>query len=97
MPDYTPYQKELISRYYDHRDTILLTRLQEIVTELALAESEAKTKRLWSRADNTMKTLKIPQPLRDHIVSQADPEVLARNVRDWLGAAKKTADRNPGG
>ena len=95
MPDYTSYQKGLITRYYDHRDGILLTRLQEIVTDLFLADSEAKRKRLWSRADKAMATLKVPQALREHIVKQADPEVLARNVRDWLAAAKKNAGKKP--
>lgn len=93
MPDYTRYQKELIARYYDHRDQILLTRLQEIVTELFLADSEAKTKRLWSRANKAMETLKVPPALRDHIVTKADPAILARNVRDWLAAAKKNAGK----
>ena len=94
MPDYTRYQKKLIARYYDHRDQILLTRLQEIVTELFLAESEAKTKRLWSRVNKAMEALKVPPALRDHIVTKADPEILARNVRDWLAAAKKNVGKS---
>ena len=96
MPDYTPYQKKLIARHYDRRDEILLTRLQEIITDLVLADSEAKTKRLWSRANKAMEALGVPQQLRDHIVTQASPEVLARNVRDWLGAAKKSLGKTPG-
>ncbi len=91
MPDHTPYQKKLIARYYDHRDEIQLTRLQEIVSELVLADSEARTKRLWSRASKAMKALGVPQRLHDHIVTQADPEVLARNVRNWLKTEKKNA------
>jgi len=93
MPDYTSYQKGLITRYYDHRDGILLNRLQEIVTDLFLADSDGKRKRLWSRADKAMEMLKVPQALREHIVRQADAEALARNVRDWLTAAEKNAGK----
>ncbi|MEE9297151.1 MAG: hypothetical protein V3W34_19600 [Phycisphaerae bacterium] len=96
MPDHSPYQKKLIGRYYDRRHEILLTRLQEIVTELFLADSAVGTKRLWSRANQAMEALKVPQKLRDHIVVQADAEVLARNIRDWLKAVKKNAGKTPG-
>ncbi|MGD2109789.1 MAG: hypothetical protein PVI86_10390 [Phycisphaerae bacterium] len=91
MPDYSRYQKELISRYYDHRDTILLNRLQEIVTDLFLADSDAKRSRHWSRASKAMESLRVPRELREHILKRADPEMLARNVRDWLSAAKSNA------
>ncbi len=41
MVDYTPYQKGIIKRYYEHRDTIALNALAEIVSDLYLAESES--------------------------------------------------------
>ncbi len=91
MPDYTPYQKNLITRYYDHRDGILLNRLQEIVTDLFLADSDRKRDRLWLRANKAMEALRVPPPLREHITRKRDTENLARNVRDWLDAAKKNA------
>ena len=50
MTDYTPYQRKLIERYYERRDEIALTRLEEIVTELYLAKSDAQRKALWGRA-----------------------------------------------
>jgi len=88
MTDYTPYQKKLIERYYDQKDNILLTRLSEIVGDLLLTESDRKKAGLWTRADKAMKALKVPDALREHILSSADPQVLARHVRDWLQAAK---------
>ena len=36
------YQRSVINNYYDNLDTIMLTKLQEIVTDLYLAESKAK-------------------------------------------------------
>jgi hypothetical protein len=94
MADYTPYQRKLIGRYYEHRDDISLTRLQEIVTELTITDSEKRTTSLWSRADKAMAALQVPQQVRDQIVTQADPEILARHVRDWLSAGR-TKQGNP--
>ena len=87
MGDFTPYQKKAIQRYYDQRGRIMLARLQELVTDLYLAETDAKRKQLWSRVEKAMSTLKVPPRLKEHILTTRKVEVLARNVRDWLKAA----------
>lgn len=84
MPDYTPHQKKIISRYYDHRDQIMLNRLQEIVTELYLSDSATKQDRLWKRAEAAMKSLKIPTSQINHLMTQKKPETLAQHLRTWL-------------
>jgi len=89
MTDYTRHQKKIIERYYDRRDEIMLAKLQEIVTELYLAESDAKRDQLWKRADKAMKGLRIPGTIAQHILVQAKPEVLAKNVRQWLQDVQK--------
>ena len=90
MPDYTRHQKKIIERYYDRRDEIMLGKLQEIVTELYLAESDRKRDQLWKRADKAMKALKVPESIARHILTQAKPEILAKNVRQWLQGARKS-------
>jgi hypothetical protein len=90
MPDYTPYQKKVIGRYYDRRDEIMLARLGEIVTELYLAETEAKVDRLWERAESAMKALNVPASLAQHILTRRKPEILADNLKDWLARGGKT-------
>jgi len=84
MPDYTPHQRKIIQRYYDHREQIMLDKLSECVTELMLADSEAKRKRLWSRAEKAMQTLRVPERVIAHILAGQDPEMLARHLRGWL-------------
>jgi len=84
MADYSPHQKKIISRYYDNRDQIMLAKLQEIVTELYLADSESKQNRLWKRAESAMKSLKIPATQIAHLLEQKKPETLAHNLRLWL-------------
>jgi hypothetical protein len=84
MADYTAYQKKIISRYYDHKDQILLGRLQEIVTELFLAQTESQQKRLWTRAAKAMAGLKVPGSVSQHILETKKPDVLAKNLAQWL-------------
>ncbi len=93
MPEHTPYQKKLIGRYYDRRDEIMLAKLQEIVTELYLVETDRKREQLWKRVGQAMQALKIPPGLVDHILTQRKVEVLARHVRGWLKAAAQPPRR----
>jgi len=89
MPDYTRHQKKIIERYYDRRDEIMLAKLQEIVTDLYLAESDAKRDLLWRRVEKAMKGLKVTDRIAQHILTEAKPEILAKNVRQWLQDAQK--------
>ena len=53
------YQSALIGRYYDNLDTIMLQKLSEMVTELYLADSDAKRERLWQRVYKAMVKLSL--------------------------------------
>ena len=56
--EYSSYQKKVIQNYYQNLDTIALTHLQELVTELYLAETPAKKKRLWQQVEKALTKLK---------------------------------------
>ena len=81
--DHTNYQKKVISNYYDNLDTIMLGKLQELVTELYLSDSEKKSDRLWERARKAMVKIKVKPAIIDHIVKTRSVEVFAKNVQDW--------------
>ncbi len=83
------YQKQVISRYYDNLDTIMLNKLGELVTELYLADTPAKQDKLWQRAHKAMVKLKVPPAIIDHIMEKTDVETLAKNLQDWLARKKK--------
>ncbi len=87
--DYSQYQKDVISGYYHNLDTIMLGKLSELVTELYLADTQAKQNRLWQRANKAMVKLKVPPAIIDHIMEKKDVEVLAKNLQDWLVNKKK--------
>ena len=89
MGKYSKHQQDVISRYYDNLDAIMLGKIQEMVTELYLADSETKQKRLWERAHKAMKKLKIKPNIIEHIMSKKDVTILAKNLEDWLKKGRR--------
>ena len=86
--EYSEFQKDVISNYYQNLDTIALHKLSELVSELYLADTDARRDRLWQRAQKAMNNLKIPGPIIKHIITKKDVRILAKNLNDWLKAAK---------
>jgi hypothetical protein len=87
--EYSAYQRDVISRYYENLDTITLNNLQELVSQLYLAESKAKQTQLWNRAHKAMLRLKVKPAIIEHIMNKKDVVILAKNLGDWLNASKK--------
>jgi len=87
--NYSQYQKDVISGYYNNLDTIMLGKLGELVTELYLADTQAKQNKLWQRAQKAMVKLKVAPAIIDHIMEKKDVEILAKNLQDWLAYKKK--------
>lgn len=86
--EYSAYQRNVISKYYDNLDTIMLNKLQGLVSQLYLAESEARRVQLWERAHKAMIKLKIKPAIIKHIMNKKDVVILAKNISDWLGTSK---------
>jgi hypothetical protein len=87
--EYSQYQKSVISGYYNNLDTIMLGKLGELVTELYLADKQAKKDRLWERVQKAMIKLKVPPAIIDHIMQKKDVEILAKNLQDWQSGKKQ--------
>jgi hypothetical protein len=87
--EYSSYQRDVISRYYENLDSIALARLQDLVSRIYLADSEAKQARLWERAEKAMIKLKVKPGILKHIMEKKDVTVLAKNIEDWLEASKR--------
>ena len=82
--EYSAYQQKVISNYYEHMDTIQLTKLQEAVTELYLADSDKKKQRLWARVEKALTKLKIKPAIKARILETQDVQILAQNLQQWL-------------
>ena len=87
--EYSSYQQKVIGNYYENLDTIMLQKLQELVTELYLAKDGPKEDKLWERVEKAIVKLKVPAKIREHIMRKRKVEVLARNVEDWLKKTKR--------
>ena len=87
--EFSKYQQDVIKNYYDNLDTIMLNKLGDTVTDLFLADSQAKKDKLWERAHKAMMSLGVPEPIIAHILAKKDVQILAKNLNDWLAKANK--------
>jgi len=85
MKEYTPYQKGVIKRYYEHCETLALQKLGEIVSDLYLADTPAGKKKLWARAEKALMKLDCPVERREMVLESQNLEALARLLSDLQG------------
>jgi hypothetical protein len=74
------YQERAIKNYYDNREAIALQRVQELVTELYLADGK-KRDRHWKNLASHLEKLGLKREQIDHLVAQDDPERVANLVK----------------
>ncbi|MCA9087151.1 MAG: hypothetical protein KDA90_00790 [Planctomycetaceae bacterium] len=80
--DYSNYQRKVISRFYENRESHDEQRLGELVTNLYLATSEKQRDRLWKQAGEAMERLGVPASRLTHVVNARDAAILAEVVKD---------------
>ena len=78
---YSKYQQNIIKNYYENREAISLQRLQEIVTELYLAEGKKRDKH-WKSLAGHLEKLGVKKEQIDHLIAQDNPELVARVVEN---------------
>lgn len=83
MAEYSKYQQKIIKNYYDNRDTLALQRLQELVTELYLAEGKKREKH-WKSIVLHLEKLGVKQPTIDHLLKQDKPELVANLLQSLM-------------
>ncbi len=74
--DLSAYQQKIVKRYYENADTITITKLQELVTEIYLAEGK-KADALWKRAHDHLKKTSIKPHVVEGVVANRDVKKLA--------------------
>ena len=79
--EYTSYQKKVIQRFYDNRDSGDEQRLAELVTNIYLSTGK-KLEKLWVQARETMERLKVPQKRVEHLIKMKDPALIAEVVKE---------------
>jgi hypothetical protein len=81
MTDHTPYQKNIIKRYYEHFDAIKRQQLAEIITEIYLAEGKRRD-RLWKRVETILRTVGFPETRIALLMERRDPEYLTEVLKE---------------
>lgn len=84
MPERSNYQQKIIKNYYQNREAISLQRVQELVTELYLAEGKKRAK-LWNSLPGHLEKLGVKQPEIDQLVAKENPEAVAKLVERLMG------------
>ena len=92
--DLSRHQRGIVKRYYENQDTIALTRLQELVSELYLAMADGKkTDRYWKQVRTHLSKTDTPPVVVEKVVSGQDLEALASIVTNAKVTPKKPSAR----
>lgn len=83
MAKRTPHQQRIIKNYYRNRDSIMVQRLGEMVTDLYLAEGK-KRAQLWQRIAAALENLKVSPARIEHLVQSDNPALVAELVKTLL-------------
>lgn len=76
MKNHTRYQEKVIRNYYNNREEIAIQRLQELITELYLAEGKAREKH-WKHMITHLEALGVKPAQIENLRKKDNPEVLA--------------------
>lgn len=91
-PDRSRYQEGIIRRGYEHRESIALQRLGEIVSDLYLAEG-GQANRLWANAKAALDKVAADDPQAAKILKQRKVEDLAKFLNTLTREAKTANDK----
>ena len=83
--EFSSSQRKIINRYYDNIDNIVITRLGEIATDMALAMGDQKKlDRLWKRTEQALAKVKsrdgTKDPAIEKMLASRDLEALGKFV-----------------
>jgi hypothetical protein len=93
----SPYQQGIVKRFYEHRSTVLVGKLAELVSELYLAASEKDRAKLWKAARETLRKAGVPDADADPLCEQRRLEDLAGVVAAFQRPAPRGGQAPSGG
>lgn len=87
------YQQGIVKRYYDNQDTLVVTKLAELSSELYLCDDAKKAATLWKSVQTALKKTSVDQMKAARIVNEKRVEDLAKLVQELSApGAKVLAD-----
>ena len=83
MAKHSRYQQNVIKNYYRNREAISLQRLQEMVTDLYLAEGKKRVQQ-WKRVAAHLEKLGLKPARIQRLVETDDPSAIAKIVEELM-------------
>lgn len=77
---YTPYQKGVIKRYYEHKEDLAYQALSEIVSEIYLETNRNKLGKLWKKVETALINAGTDKKKIAELMSSKDVKMLASFV-----------------
>lgn len=74
------HQTGIVKRYYRNLDTITLTKLGELVSDICLCTDPKKLDKLWDRAKLALEKIEVDKVAVDRAFSTRDVKLLATIV-----------------
>jgi hypothetical protein len=92
----TPRQQGIVKNYYQQRDTIFVSKLASIVSDLALTKDPKETGRLWAKAKEFLGKTSANPVRVGKLLSEKNVEELARIVGELSSAKQVTPEVGSG-
>lgn len=91
----TPNQKSIVNRFYANADARLGAALQELVSDLALAEPGKATDKLWQKADDLLTKCGVPRAEIERCAGKRDLKAFAEIVAKLVSRPGDLGARKP--
>lgn len=79
------HQQGIVNRYYQHADSRVLHKLQELVSDLYLATDEKAAAKLWKSADLALSQSGVDKAKAVKVLESKDVKALAAMVGQLAG------------
>lgn len=83
------HQQGIVKRYYEHKDTIMLQKLGEIVSDLYVTTDMNKALKLWERAASALLNTHVDPMRMGKVLKSRKVEELAKLISDLSNAPRQ--------
>jgi len=83
MANHSRYQQKIIKNFYNNRGAISLQRLQELATELYLAEGK-KRERQWNMIVGHLEKVGVKPERIEYLRKKDDPTLIVKIVEELM-------------
>ncbi len=87
--DLSRYQQGAVKRYYEHRDTLAIANLEQLVSDLFVCDDPKQAARLWDRVAKALKHSGADVQAAEKLLVDRDVTALTRLVNQLVAGGKR--------